>query len=134
MRALWPFARRSLLGRRGRTALLVAAVALATSLVVAVTSGMRTAQASLEASIARAMGETDARVVHRYAEPFDAALLDEVRSWPGVQRAAGRLLASITLEHPRDDAEQSTNGATAGAPRSTVNARYIMKNEYAFFR
>ena len=134
MRALWPFARRSLLGRRGRTALLVAAVALATSLVVAVTSGMRTAQASLEASIARAMGETDARVVHRYAEPFDAALLDEVRSWPGVQRAAGRLLASITLEHPRDNAEQSTNGATARAPRATVQARGIMPNEDAFFR
>jgi hypothetical protein len=91
MRALWPFARRSLLGRRGRTALLIAAVALAASLVVAVTSGMRTAQASLESSLARAMGATDARIVHRYAQPFEASLLDEVRAWPGVARATGRL-------------------------------------------
>ena len=134
MRALWPFARRSLLGRRGRTALLIAAVALATSLVVAVTSGMRTAQASLEASIARAMGETDARVVHRYAEPFDAALLETVRSWPGVERAAGRLFASITLEHP--NARESSSGGTDAprAPRATVQARGVMPDEDAFFR
>lgn len=131
MRALWPFARRSLLGRRGRTLLLIAAVALATSLVVAVTSGMRTAQTSLEASIARAMGETDARVVHRYAEPFDAALLDEVRGWPGVQRAAGRLLASITLEHPRAASDAHERGR---APRATVQARGVMPDEDAFFR
>ena len=128
MRALWPFARRSLLGRRGRTALLIAAVALATSLVVAVTSGLRTAQASLEASIARAMGETDARVIHRYAEPFDRTLLEEVRGWPGVERAAGRLFASITLEHP------AARDAGDRARRATVQARGVMPDEDAFFR
>ncbi|MCE2885335.1 MAG: ABC transporter permease [Planctomycetaceae bacterium] len=128
MRALWPFARRSLLGRRGRTALLIAAVALATSLVVAVTSGLRTAQASLEASIARAMGETDARVIHRYAEPFDRALLEEVRGWPGVERAAGRLFASITLENP------AARDAGDRARRATVQARGVMPDEDAFFR
>ena len=127
MRALWPFARRSLLGRRGRTALLVAAVALATSLVVAVTSGMRTAQANLEASIARAMGSTDARIVHRYAEPFDLALLDEVRGWPGVERAAGRLFGSVTLVH-----EGSLEDPAAR--RATVQSRGVDPAEDAFFR
>ena len=128
MRGLWPFARRSLLGRRGRTALLLSAVALAASLVVAVTSGMRTAQASLEDSISRAMGATDARVVHRYAEPFDASLLDEVRQWTGVERAAGRLSGSITLAN-----ESSRNDA--GQPRrATVQARGIEPSEDAFFR
>lgn len=128
MRALWPFARRSLLGRRGRTALLIAAVALAASLVVAVTSGMRTAQASLDAAVSRAMGATDARVVHRYAQPFDAALLEEIRAWPGVERAAGRLSASITLSH---------EGAVddAGKPRkATVQCRGVDPAEDAFFR
>jgi len=128
MQALWPFARKSLLGRRGRTALLIAAVGLAASLVVAVTSGMRTAQASLDAAVARAMGATDARVVHRYAQPFDEALLAEVRAWPGVARAAGRLNASITLsnEAARDD---------AGRPRkSTVQCRGVDPAEDAFFR
>ena len=128
MRGLWPFARRSLLGRRGRTALLVSAVALAASLVVAVTSGLRTAQANLENAISRAMGATDARIVHRYAEPFDASLLDEVRGWTGVARAAGRLGGSITLanEASRDD--------TGRARRATVQARGIEPNEDAFFR
>lgn len=128
MRALWPFARRSLLGRRGRTALLVAAVALAASLVVAVTSGMRTAQASLDAAVARAMGATDARVVHRYAQPFDAALLEEIRAWPGVERAAGRLSASITLSHEGavDDAGK--------ARKATVQCRGVDPAEDAFFR
>lgn len=128
MRGLWPFARRSLLGRRGRTALLISAVALASSLVVAVTSGMRTAQSNLEASIARAMGATDVRIVHRYAQPFDASLLDEVREWSGVARVAGRLGGSITL---------SNEGAPddAGRPRrATVQARGVDPGEDAFFR
>jgi putative ABC transport system permease protein len=128
MRALWPFARRSLLGRRGRTTLLIAAVALATSLVVAVTSGMRTAQASLEAAIVRAMGETDARIVHRYAEPFDAALLTEVRAWTGVTRAAGRLSGSVTLENP------SVQDDSGRISRATVQARGVMPDEDLFFR
>jgi putative ABC transport system permease protein len=117
-----------LLGRRGRTALLISAVALASSLVVAVTSGMRTAQSNLEASIARAMGATDVRIVHRYAQPFDASLLDEVRGWSGVARVAGRLGGSITL---------SNEGAPddAGRPRrATVQARGVDPGEDAFFR
>jgi putative ABC transport system permease protein len=128
MRALWPFARRSLLGRRGRTALLVAAVALASSLVVAVTSGLRTAQASLDATVSKAMGATDARVVHRYAQPFDAALLTEVRSWPGVHLATGRLAASLTFIHEgRSD--------DAGRPRkATAQCRGVDPSEDAFFR
>ncbi len=128
MRGLWPFARRSLLGRRGRTALLIAAVALASSLVVAVTSGMRTAQSNLEAAIARAMGATDVRIVHRYAQPFDASLLDEVRDWSGVARVAGRLGGSITLAN--DGAPDD-----AGRPRrATVQARGVDPGEDAFFR
>ena len=128
MRGLWPFARRSLLGRRGRTALLISAVALASSLVVAVTSGMRTAQSNLEAAIARAMGATDVRIVHRYAQPFDASLLEEVRDWSGVARVAGRLGGSITLAN--EDAPDDTGRAR----RATVQARGVDPNEDAFFR
>jgi len=117
-----------LLGRRGRTALLVAAVALASSLVVAVTSGLRTAQDSLDAAVTRAMGATDARIVHRYAQPFDADLLAEVRAWPGVARAAGRLFASITVEHP---ASAGDNGRPR---RATVQCRGVDPAEDAHFR
>ncbi len=128
MRALWPFARKSLLGKSSRTALLIAAAALATSLVVAVTSGMRTAQQTLESSIVRAMGATDARIVHRYAEAFDSALLDDVRTWPGVARATARLAGSLTLVH---DAALDADGR---ARRCTVQARGIDPQEDAFFR
>ncbi|MEY3021442.1 MAG: hypothetical protein RIS86_640 [Planctomycetota bacterium] len=121
MRALWPFARRSLLGRRGRTALLVAAVALATSLVVAVTSGMRTAQDTLDRRLAERLGNTDVRVVHRYAEDFEESLLAEVRAWPGVARAAGRRFASVTLANPATDAA----GDDGRPPRLTAQARGI---------
>ncbi len=153
MRALWPFARRSLLGRRARTAALIAAVALASSLIVAVTSGLRTAQASVEHSINRAMGVTDARIVHRYAEPFDAALLAQVRSWNGVTRAAGRLFGSITLESVtlksvtlesvtlesvtlESVTLESVAARATGerALRATTQARGIMPDEDAFFR
>ncbi len=127
MRALWPLARRSLLGRRGRTLLLICAVALAASLVVAVTSGVRTAQSNLEAAIVRAMGATDARIVHRYAQPFDAALEQEVRRWPGVARVAGRLGGSITLSNP--------SALENARPRkATVQCRGVEPSEDAFFR
>ena len=124
MRALWPFARRSLLGRPGRTALLLCAVALAATLVVAVTSGLRTAQSSLDAAVLRAMGATDARVVHRYAQPFQATLLEEIRAWPGVARAAGRLSGSITL----------ANESAVPVRKSTAQCRGVEPTEDAFFR
>lgn len=128
MRALWPFARKSLLGKSSRTALLIAAAALATSLVVAVTSGMRTAQMTLESSIVRALGATDARIVHRYAEAFDGALLDDVRTWPGVARATARLAGSLTLVH------EGALDSEGRARRCTVQARGIDPREDAFFR
>ncbi|MFZ9916509.1 MAG: ABC transporter permease, partial [Phycisphaerales bacterium] len=78
--------------------------------------------------IARALGETDARVVHRYAEPLDAALLDEVRAWPEVERAAGRLLGSITVVH---EGSQDDDGRPR---RATVRARGVDPSEDAFFR
>ena len=62
MRSIWLLARNWLVGRRGRTALMIAAVALAASLVVAVSCSIGSVQASLEIGIVRILGATDARI------------------------------------------------------------------------
>ena len=91
MRPSWHIARHALSGRRSRTILLVAAVTLAAALVTAVSTGMRTVQATVEYRISRSIGEVDARIIHRYGSPFEAGIADEVRTWPGVREAAPRV-------------------------------------------
>ncbi|MHC4909592.1 MAG: FtsX-like permease family protein [Planctomycetota bacterium] len=93
----WRLARDELKGRPTRTALLIGAVILASSLVVAVSSGIRSVQGTIELSLKRLVGSADARIIHRFKGRFDEALLEDVRSWPGVSAATGRLLGSITL-------------------------------------
>ncbi len=93
----WSFARQALAGRRGRTALLVTAVALSAALVTAVSTAIMTAQTSVETRLRRLIGEADARVVQRFGEDFDDEALERARALPGVAFAAGRLNGSLTL-------------------------------------
>lgn len=97
IRAVWPFVRLSLLGRPRRTALLAIAVALSTALVVAVIALVASGQAGVERRIVRSIGATDALVSHQFGSDFDEAILAEVRAWPGVAAAGGRLRGSVTL-------------------------------------
>jgi putative ABC transport system permease protein len=109
-----------LAGRRGRTALLVAAVALSAGLVTAISCGIASATASVEEGIARAIGRSDARLVHRGAVPFPAELVERVRALPGVEALSARLNGSLTLVR--------ADGGTGpdGRPRRvTVQARGI---------
>ncbi|MFO0875630.1 MAG: FtsX-like permease family protein [Phycisphaerales bacterium] len=84
-------------GRRGRTALLAAAVLLASTLVVAVACGIGSARASIEARLHRIIGATDARIIEERNNRFDASLVDDVREWPGVAAAGARLFSSVTV-------------------------------------
>jgi putative ABC transport system permease protein len=93
----WRLARSSFAGRRGRTALLVAAVALSCSLIVTVSSMVASVQATIERDVHRFIGATDARIIHPAVARFSNDLLDAVRTWPGVEMAAGRLVTSLTL-------------------------------------
>lgn len=93
----WRLALNSLSRRRVRTALMGGAVALAASLVVAVSCAIGSAQASLEQSLKRFLGAADARLIHPGGARFDAEFLRTVRSWPEVEQATGRVDATITL-------------------------------------
>src|ERR1051325_10321207 len=95
----WRLASTTLAGRPGRTTLMIGAVALAASLVVAVSCAMDSAQSSLERGITRFIGRTQVRVIHLFNSRFDASVLEKVRSWPQVDVATGRLGAVLTLAH-----------------------------------
>ena len=114
----WCFARQALAGRRGRTALLVTAVALSAALVTAVSCAIATAQSNVEVRLRKLVGDADARLVQRYGEDFGDDALETVRALPGVQHAAGRLDGSLTLV--RADGTKDDFGR---AKRATVQAR-----------
>lgn len=97
MRASWWFALQSLAARRSRTALLAIAVALASTLVVAVGCGLESARANAEAQIRRYIGQTDARVINRFGATFDASVAERVRALPQVDAVGMVLGGSVTL-------------------------------------
>lgn len=101
MRALWHLTTNSLAGRRWRTVLLVLAVALATALTVGVASAIGTMSRSIVHVVGQVTGLADLRVEHRFGERFDRGLLEEIRRWPEVELAAGRLEGGVTLELKR---------------------------------
>ena len=120
MRPSWHIARHALSGRRTRTILLVLAVGLASALVAAVSTGMKTVQATVEHRISRAIGNVDARIIHRYGSPFESTIVEEVRSWPGVREAAARTQGALTLA--RTDDRRDEDGRRI---RTTAQARGV---------
>lgn len=98
--------------------LLGCSVILASALVSAVGSGMNSMQGSLERRIDRAIGLTDARVVHENGARFDETLTEEIAADDGVRLAGGRLLGSLTLV--RTDRRLGEDGLLR---RITANAR-----------
>src|SRR4051812_43200157 len=85
--------------RRARVALTVAAIALAVSLVVAVTSGYASVDAAARKFLGQFLGTWDAQIT-RSSDPskgVDVALIDQLRADPSVHRAVGRLETEILL-------------------------------------
>jgi putative ABC transport system permease protein len=128
MRPSWHIARHALSGRRTRTILLVIAVGLASALVAAVSTGMKTVQATVEYRISRSIGDVDARIVHRYGSPFEGEIAAEVRSWPGVRDAAARTEGALTLA--RTDDRRDEDGRRL---RITAQARGVDATRQAAF-
>ncbi len=100
MRAVWHIAVSNLAGRRGRTTLLILAVALGTMLTVGVAAMMGTFAHALEQAVGRVAGLADVRLHHQYSARLDASLLDTVRTWPEVDLATARVETSLMLRHP----------------------------------
>ncbi len=101
MRAPWHLATSSLAGRKGRSALLVAAVALASALTVAVSVGIDTLAASVTLTTGQMVGLADARVRHRFGGKLEASLLQEIRAWPQTRYAAASVEVGVSLTLPR---------------------------------
>lgn len=126
----WRLALNNLTGRRGRTALMAGAVALAGSLIVAVSCAIASAQKSLEFSLTRFVGAADARIIHPAGGRFDEKLLTTVRRWPEVQAAVGRFVASVTLTQQ----DRHRDGTSGQLPQLTPRATGVDFSQEEKFR
>ncbi len=107
-----------LAGSRVRTALLAGAVAIASSLIVAVSCAIHSSTSSLEFRLVQFIGAADARIVHPAAANFDAGLLDAARVWPEVDLAAARLGGALTLAHADQRLDPATGRIRRLSPRA----------------
>ncbi len=106
MRAPWRLATSSLSGRRSRTALLIATVALCSALIAAVACAMASVHAAVEARVAGTVGAADLRVEHVGRRAFSPDYLAKIDTWPEVELAVGRARGAIALRRPaRGDAD-----------------------------
>lgn len=103
MRAPWRLATSSLSGRRSRTALLIATVALCSALIAAVACAMSSVHAGVESRVAGTVGAADLRVEHVGRRAFSAEHLRTIDAWPEVKLAVGRARAAIALRHKAPD-------------------------------
>ena len=86
-------------GRKVRSGLLIAAVALSAALVVAVSSAVSSVNASLGDRMKQTVGVADLAVRSSGSgKSFGTDVLDEIRSWPEVARAEGIFSASISAQ------------------------------------
>src|SRR4030095_1347500 len=85
--------------RKVRTALTVCAVALAVSLVVAVTSGYKSAGAAIYKYLATYLGTTDCQITHKndFRATISETVVEELRRDPAVAAAFGRLETDTAL-------------------------------------
>ncbi len=100
MRQVFRLSINALAGRRRRTALLVAAVALATALVAAISCALASMNAGMEMQIATTVGRADLRVRQIADQRFDESVLELIRAQPDVVAASPRVKGSVTLENP----------------------------------
>jgi len=118
MRPVWRLALSSLAGRRVRTALLVGAVAASAALIVAITCGVASVNATLRSRVAATVGVADLRVTRINESAFDASIAETIASWPGVRAVIPAARGPVTLAGLSGGEEVVAIGA--GADLSTV--------------
>src|SRR5688572_32097451 len=100
--------------RRARVILTISSIALAVSLVVAVTSGYASVEAAARKFLAQFLGTWDAQIT-RPTDPkpgVGVALIDQLHTDPAVRRVVGRLETDVVL---LDTAGKPLDGRTASA-------------------
>ncbi len=121
MRPEWRLATSSLSGRRSRTALLVAAVALSAALVAAVASLMDSVNASVRLRVERTIGSADVAIqASGVGKTMPVSILEQARAWPEVELAVPRREASATIQFRMQQLEPGGDGTWRRA-----DARYI---------
>lgn len=98
MQPAWRLAISSFSGRAGRTALLIAAVALSAALVTAVSSAMASVTSSVEDRLLATLGRADLRFqpAGKNAK-LDASWMETARQWPEVESVIGLRREALTL-------------------------------------
>jgi putative ABC transport system permease protein len=127
MRAVWLLAISNLSARRGRSALLVAAVALSAALIAAVSCALASAHTAVNAQITQQVGDADARLsASRSGADFPASTLDLVRQWPQVRSIRAELTSTVSLAIRKDGLESPADGQ-APADASWNRASKILR-------
>lgn len=101
IRASWRIGINSLWARPARTVLLLLAVALATSLVVVVSSALDSLSASLRDAMEDMLGSADLYVRHQAGGRLPESLIDSVVQWPEAAYATPQLVSTVRVENPR---------------------------------
>jgi putative ABC transport system permease protein len=104
-----------------RTSLTVAAIALSVSLVVAVTSGYKSAEGAIYKYLINYMGATDVQVTHRndFRQGMKAGLVDQFRKDPDVKLAFGRLETDTGLVNAQGKPIPGRSAQLIGVDRPT---------------
>ena len=123
MRALWHLTTKTLAGRPGRSLLLVLAVALATVLTVAAAAAVGTISRTVGHIAGRVAGRADVSVQQRFGAQMPQSLLEDVRTWPDVELACGRIQGTAALRHK--DTDRQVAALLRGVPQVTVVLRGI---------
>jgi len=91
MRPAWRLATNSLLARRNRSLLLVAAVALSAALIAVVSCAMASLNAAIEARLNETVGRSDIRIKSGSGGVLPATAIDQARRWDGAKVVVGTL-------------------------------------------
>lgn len=103
IRASWRIGINSLWARPARTTLLLLAVALATSLVVVVSTSLDSLSASLRDAMEDMLGSADMYVRHQAGSRLPESLVGEVAAWPEVAFATPQLVSTVRVENLRTE-------------------------------
>ena len=113
----------ALAGRRNRTLLLIAAVALSATLVAAVSAALESLNTGMKQQAERSLGRADLRVQEVGEQPFDASVLELVRADPAIVLAAPRVDEAFPVINPETGAE-----ATAVARGIVPELEYALRD------
>jgi len=102
MHAGWRIAINSLSAKRGRSFLIILAVACAAGMVLTASITVGSISTSIRDILVDMLGRADVRLRHTTQGRIDEALIDDVLVWPEVEAFAPRLTANIEVTNVRN--------------------------------